>query len=116
MRLIDADTLIESMALENAVKWGNKDGYQQDHSYSTLMRYEIKNEIDAQPTIPAVPLDKLCEWLAEHYGSPCQLAEIDCYPQCEPDENGECYGMRADDKRCWHDYLTKWMEGLNGNK
>lgn len=65
------------------------------------------------PSIPAVPLDKLCEWLAEHYGSPCQLAEIDCYPQCEPDENGECYGMRTDDKRCWHDYLTKWMEGLD---
>ena len=65
------------------------------------------------PSVPAVPLDKLCEWLAEHYGSPCQLAEIDCYPQCEPDENGECYGMRTDDKRCWHDYLTKWMEGLD---
>lgn len=69
--------------------------------------------IEDAPTIPSVPLDKLCEWLAEHYGSPCQLAEIDCYPQCEPDENGECYGMRTDDKRCWHDYLTKWMEGLN---
>ena len=56
MRLIDADTLIESMALENAVKWGNKDGYQQDHSYSTLMRYEIKREIDCQPTVDAVPV------------------------------------------------------------
>ena len=64
----------------------------------------------------AVPLDKLCEWLAEHYGSPCQLAEIDCYPQCEPDENGECYGMRTDDKKCWHDYLTKWMEGLDDHR
>lgn len=71
--------------------------------------YALKNV----PSVPAVPLDKLCEWLAEHYGSPCQLAEIDCYPQCEPDENGECYGMRTDDKRCWHDYLTKWMEGLD---
>ena len=66
-----------------------------------------------EPSVPAVPLDKLCEWLAEHYGSPCQLAEIDCYPQCEPDENGECYGMRTDDKKCWHDYLTKWTEGLD---
>ena len=65
------------------------------------------------PSVPAVPLDKLCEWLAEHYGSPCQFAEIDCYPQCEPDENGECYGMRTDNKKCWHDYLTKWMEGLD---
>lgn len=69
--------------------------------------------IEDAPSIPAVPLDKLCEWLAVHYGSPCQLGEIDPYPQCEPDENGECYGMRTDDKRCWHDYLTKWMEELN---
>lgn len=56
MRLIDADTLIESMGLENAVKLGNKDGYQQDHSYGTLMRYEIKGEIDAQQTVEAVPI------------------------------------------------------------
>ena len=56
MRLIDADALIESMGLGNAVKWGNKDGYQQEHSYSTMMRYEIKGEIDAQPTIEAVPM------------------------------------------------------------
>ena len=64
-------------------------------------------------SVPAVPLDKLCEWLAEHYGAPCQRSEIDCYPQCEPDENGECYGMRTDDKKCWHDYLSKWTEGLD---
>ena len=72
--------------------------------------------VKSVPSVHAVPLDKLCEWLAEHYGSPCQLAEIDCYPQCEPDENGECYGMRTDDKRCWHDYLTKWMEGLDDHR
>ena len=76
----------------------------------------IERAVMRLPSVPAVPLDKLCEWLAEHYGSPCQLAEIDCYPQCEPDENGECYGMRTDDKRCWHDYLTKWMEGLDAKK
>ena len=77
------------------------------------LKMAIRSEISVLQSVPAVPLDKLCEWLAEHYGSPCQLAEIDCYPQCEPDENGECYGMRADDKRCWRDYLTKWMEGLD---
>ena len=69
--------------------------------------------IEELPSIPAVPLDRLCSWLAGHYGAPCQLAEIDPYPQCEPDENGECYGMRTDDKKCWHDYLIKWMEGLD---
>lgn len=54
MRLIDADALIESIGVSDAVKWGNKDGYQQDRSYSTLMRYEIKDYIDSQPTIDAV--------------------------------------------------------------
>ena len=74
------------------------------------------DDLKSVPAVPAVPLDRLCEWLAEHYGSPCQLAEIDCYPQCEPDENGECYGMRTDDKKCWHDYLTKWTEGLDADR
>lgn len=53
MDLIDRAALIESMGLENAVKWGNKDGYQQAHSYSTMMLYEIKDSIDCQPTIDA---------------------------------------------------------------
>lgn len=51
MRLIDADALIESMGLENAVKWGNKDSYQQNHSYSAMMLYEIKDAIDWAPTV-----------------------------------------------------------------
>lgn len=56
MRLIDGDALIESMGVSDAVKYGNKDGYQQDKSYSTLMRYEIKDYIDSQPTIDAAPV------------------------------------------------------------
>ena len=51
MRLIDTDALIASMGLENAVKWGNKDSYQQNHSYSTMMLYEIKDAIDWAPTV-----------------------------------------------------------------
>ena len=56
MRLIDGDALIESMGVSDAAKWGNKDGYQQDKSYSTLMRYEIKDYIDSQPTVDAAPV------------------------------------------------------------
>lgn len=120
MRLIDADTLIESMAIENAVKWGNKDGYQRDHSYSTLMRYEIKNEIDAQPTIPSVPLDKLCKLLAEMYHCPSSgwpSSGHACHPSC-PDESFEkLCGTDCEnysDAERWKAFLTKWMEGLNG--
>lgn len=56
MRLIDADALIESMGVSDAVKWGNKDRYQQAKSYSTIMCYEIKGYIDSQPTVDAVPV------------------------------------------------------------
>lgn len=69
--------------------------------------------LDNALTIPAVPLDKLCEFLAGIYGSPCQLGEIECYPQCEPDGEGMCLGMRSNDVTCWKSYLTKWMEGLD---
>lgn len=106
MDLIDRASLIASMGLENAVKWGNKDGYQQAHSYSTMMLYEIKYDIDAQPTIEAVPLDKLCRMLAKYIGFPCNYSPIDeemadyCGDQCEMDDIG-----------CWENVLSKWMEG-----
>lgn len=70
MRLIDGDALIESMGVSNAVKWGNKDGYQQDKSYSTLMRYEIKDYIDSQPTVDAVPIKAISVWLAAYAAPP----------------------------------------------
>jgi len=51
MRPIDADALMESIGCADAVKYGNRDRAQQDTSYSTMMLYEIRNEIDAQPTV-----------------------------------------------------------------
>jgi hypothetical protein len=51
MRAIDADALMESIGCADAVKYGNRDRAQQDTSYSTMMLYEIRNEIDAQPTV-----------------------------------------------------------------
>lgn len=75
MRLIDGDALIESMGVSDAVKWGNKDGYQQDKSYSTLMRYEIKDYIDSQPTIDAVPV-KHGKWFDAMVGElPVQVCD-----------------------------------------
>ena len=92
MRLIDADALVEIMGLENAVKWGNKDGYQQDHSYGTLMRYEIKDEIDAQPTVEAVPVVH-GKWIMKDSGlwqdcSVCGVAvEVDSMYMCKASED-----------------------------
>lgn len=102
MRLIDADALIDSMGLANAVKWGNKDGYQQDNSYSTLMRYEIKDDIDAQPTIDAVTLDRLCEWLPN---------AVDSCPANPEWHNGKCLHMECEE--CWKEAICNWMGGWN---
>ena len=49
-RLIDADALLEQYNLKDATKYGNKDAEQQEHSYSTMMLYEIADMIDGAPT------------------------------------------------------------------
>jgi hypothetical protein len=52
-RLIDADALFNwgKYKLSDAVKYGNKDAEQQHFSYSTLMMYEIADEIFEAPTV-----------------------------------------------------------------
>ena len=49
-RLIDADALLEQYNLKDATKYGNKDAEQQEHSYSTMMLYEIADMIEDAPT------------------------------------------------------------------
>lgn len=56
MRLIDADALMKSIGCEDATKYGNKTAEQQHNSYSTMMMYEIADEIDDAPTIDAEPV------------------------------------------------------------
>lgn len=50
-RLIDADALKTSYGLEGATKYGNESKEQIDHSYSTMMMYEIVDMLDYAPTI-----------------------------------------------------------------
>ena len=61
MRLIDADALFNwgKYKLNDAVKYGNKDAEQQHFSYSTLMMYEIADEIDDAPTIDTADDERL---------------------------------------------------------
>ena len=69
MRLIDADALFNwgKHKLSDAVKYGNKDEEHQDFSYSTLMMYEIADEVDDAPTIEAVPVVR-GEWVGVAHG------------------------------------------------
>ena len=66
--------------------------------------------INRAPSFPAVPLDKLCEFLADtlHTPAPCFNNEEIC-PRMD---FGYCRLPDAPDvKECWKKILTKWMEG-----
>lgn len=106
MDLIDRGAAFEAIDHEREILLNQgRDGAEH------VVVHHARRLIEDMPSIPAVPLDKLCEWLAGIYGSPCQFGEIECYPQCEPDGEGMCLGMRSNDVTCWKSYLTKWMEG-----
>lgn len=83
-----------------------------------IVRY-INGRIQAQPSVPAVPLDKLCELLAEMYHCPSSgwpSSGRACHPGC-PDETFEkLCGTDCEsysDVERWRAFLTKWMEGLD---
>lgn len=57
---------------------------------------------DELPSVSAVPLDKLCEWLGK-FANPCKIG-IRCY---YPDDNNEDCMPTVE---CWRYVLTKWME------
>ena len=66
--------------------------------------------INRAPSFPAVPLDKLCEFLADtlHTPAPCFNNEEICHCM----DFGYCRLPDAPDvKECWKNILTKWMEG-----
>lgn len=88
MRLIDADELFNwgDKKLKNAVKYGNENAEQQSWSYSTLMMYEIADEIDDAPTIDAVEIGGCdgCRWQGRHQKCSCcrrNRGMKDCYEE-----------------------------------
>ena len=68
---------------------------------------ELRSAIEEAPTVPAVPLDKLCEWLGK-FANPCKIG-IRCY---YPDDNNEDCMPTVE---CWRYVLTKWMEEQDAN-
>lgn len=61
----------------------------------------VTKRINAQPSIPAVPLDKLCEWLAEHYEPLYSMADI--YKLKMPIDFNQ-------QKEIWRAAIIRWME------
>ena len=58
---------------------------------------------DELPTIEAVPLEPLCEWLSGHAGRPMDCVGHLC-GKCEFD------GVGVGQEKCWENLIRKWME------
>ena len=58
----------------------------------------VADALDTIPSVPAVPLDKLCEYLNSVI-YPCIICKESPGPQCNAKRKG-----------CWYKVLTKWME------
>ena len=103
MRLIDADALkreqMKAFDCENATKYGNKNAKQQEHSYSTIMLYEvsdiIEDTIDNAPTVEERPhgkwiyhkdwyRDEECPWECSECGT-CSDNNMNFCGECGAD-------------------------------
>lgn len=88
MRIIDGDKLMETIR--------NNDYPLKSHFNRTdngMFTIGIQLAVDIQPTIDAVPLDKLCEWLAN---KAFQL------------EGKMTVKLDAE---AWKEWIKEWMEG-----
>lgn len=77
-----------------------------DLVFDTATESEIVYMLRSLPSVPAVPLDKLSEWLNEHCGRPNYCNDRLCV-ECNLDGEGFEY------ETCWETLLTEWMEGLD---
>ena len=79
-----------------------------DATEDPVIKGYVMNALKSVPSIPAVPLDKLCEWLANSFSDPpcCVLENVQC--------KMECRGFtQMAYSECWRYVLIKWMEGLD---
>ena len=113
MDLIDRDALRKAMYHE-AFETDSKD---QRWDSGCWIRYKMfERNLKAVPTVEAVPIAKLCEWLEE------QDYEIYCF-MCQEqfDTGGGCPNQVSDsqwrcgDKEHWKAFLKKVMEGWDGD-
>lgn len=105
MDLIDRAAAVNYLMLN--MGWHDEDGREVDDACEK--RPIIEDLIGGIPTIEAVPLDKLCEWLSEHSVIiPCET--------CRNFSNGYCMAIGDMDKPCpnkaedWQRAIKEWMK------
>ena len=105
MDLISKKVAIEEF--EDMVTSVSVYGESAEARYATNARIRFIEKLNNIPTVPAVPLDKLCLLLHYIAGSPC-------YTQQGADMCNQLIGDQCntewDDVKCWKQFLTKWME------
>lgn len=75
----------------------------------------VTKRIKAQHSVPAVPLEPLCEWLSEHsINIPCTSCKnfVNEYCTAIGDKSKPCPNS-ADD---WRRAITEWMEGQDADR
>ena len=95
-RLIDADEAIPT--LEGLTEQVQTEG-------ATLVKALVFAALKSRsviPTVDAVPLDKLCEWLGEVAIVRCRKCVYKC-----------CEGGICSSADHWKKEITEWMEGLD---
>jgi len=90
---ISREAAIEALG-ERPANWTNSpEEVQAVNDWDSAVR-----AIQSAPSVPAVPLDKLCEYLNSVI-YPCIICKESPGPQCNAKRKG-----------CWNRVLTKWME------
>ena len=77
-----------------------------DLIFDTATESEIVYMLRSIPSVPAVPVDNLCEWLAK-FGCPCEINDGMCDMSHGVDR---CLGIFKSNAFCWQYLLTKMME------
>lgn len=106
---LNVDDLISRKAvveyLMTNMVWHDEDGYEVDDADEK--RTIIEDLINGIPSSPAVPLDKLCEWLDEQgMLAPCFFTDN----ACDDCKMGKYWERKKSE--CWKKWLTKQMEVL----
>lgn len=105
------DDLISRKALREAMyhEAFEMDSDMQKWDSGCWIRYKMfENHLKDAPSVPAVPLDKLCEWLANSCYLPCVSCE-----SLFGDQWCKQHPYRCHSKEHWKDAITKWLEEMN---
>ena len=100
------DDLISRKALREAMyhEAFEMDSDMQKWDSGCWIRYKIfENHLKDAPSVPAVPLDKLCEWLADNYEPPANVS------------NGKALDDHEFCVTLWRYVLEKMMEEQDAN-